>query len=75
MNRLLGVDPPGQHVPPHVQYEMACLLIRDDVRSLSCSDEWKVAWSLSQAHTVQEGPWYRVLPRETLAMLWYHVLP
>jgi hypothetical protein len=23
-DRILGVDPLGQHVPPHVQYEMAC---------------------------------------------------
>jgi hypothetical protein len=28
-DRFLGVDPPGQHVPPHVQYEITCLLIRD----------------------------------------------
>jgi hypothetical protein len=27
-NRILGVDPPGEHVPPRVQYGTACLLIR-----------------------------------------------
>jgi hypothetical protein len=26
---FLGVDPLGQHVPPHVQYGMTCLLIRE----------------------------------------------
>jgi hypothetical protein len=74
-DRFLGVDPLGQHVPPRVRYEMTCLLIRDAVGSVSCSDEWEVAWSFAQAHMVQEGPWYRVLPRETLALLLYHVLP
>jgi hypothetical protein len=29
-------------VPPHVWYETACLLIRDDVGSVPCSDEWKI---------------------------------
>jgi hypothetical protein len=28
-DRFLGVDPPGQHVPPCVRYGMACLLIRE----------------------------------------------
>jgi hypothetical protein len=23
-DRIVGVDNPGQHVPPHVRYEMAC---------------------------------------------------
>jgi hypothetical protein len=54
----------GQHVPPRVQYETTCLLIRDDVGSVPHSDEWEVAWSFAQAHMVQEGPWYRVLPRK-----------
>jgi hypothetical protein len=26
--QISGVDTPGQHVPPHVRYGMACLLIR-----------------------------------------------
>jgi hypothetical protein len=42
-------------VPPRVRYEMTCLLIRDVVGSVSCSDEWEVAWSFAQAHMVQEG--------------------
>jgi hypothetical protein len=31
--RVLGVDTPGQLVPPRVRYEMACLLIRDAIGS------------------------------------------
>jgi hypothetical protein len=39
-DRVIGVDTPGQQVPPHVQYGTACLLIRDAVESVPCSDEW-----------------------------------
>jgi hypothetical protein len=67
-DRILGVDTPGQQVPPHVQYGTTCLLIRGIMASVPCSDVWEVAWSFAQAHTMQEGPWYRVLLRETLAM-------
>jgi hypothetical protein len=74
-DRVLGVDTLGQHVLPRVRYRMAYLLIRDVVRSVSCSDKWEVAWSFARAHMVQEGPWYRVLPWETLALLWYRILP
>jgi hypothetical protein len=28
-DRFLGVDPLGQHIPPHVWYGMTCLLIRE----------------------------------------------
>jgi hypothetical protein len=38
-DRVIGVDTPEQQVPPCVQYEMTCLLIRDDVGSVPCSDE------------------------------------
>jgi hypothetical protein len=41
-NRVIGVDTPGQQVPPRVRYETACLLIRDDVGSVPCSDEWEL---------------------------------
>jgi hypothetical protein len=61
-------------VPPCVQYGTAHLLIRDVVRSVSYSNEWEVAWSFAQTHMVQEGLWYYVLRRETVALLWYHVL-
>jgi hypothetical protein len=74
-DRILGVDTSRQHVPPRVRYGTACLLIKDVVGSVPCSDEWEVTWSFTQAHIVQEGPWYRVLPWETLASLWYRVLP
>jgi hypothetical protein len=74
-DRILGVDTLGQHVMSHVQYGTTCLLIRDDVVSMPCSDELEVAWSFAQAHMVQEGSWYCVLPQETLAFLWYCVLP
>jgi hypothetical protein len=40
-DRVIGVDTPGQQVPPHVQYGTTCLLIRDDVGSVPCSDEWE----------------------------------
>jgi hypothetical protein len=35
-DRVIGVDTPGQQVPPRVRYGMACLLIRDDVGSVPC---------------------------------------
>jgi hypothetical protein len=37
--RILGVDTLGQYVLPRVWYGMACLLIRDAVGSVPCSDE------------------------------------
>jgi hypothetical protein len=39
-DRILGVDPLGQHVPPHDRYGMACLLIRYAIGCVSCSVEW-----------------------------------
>jgi hypothetical protein len=44
-DEILGVDTPGQHVPPRVQYGMACLLIRHAIGCVSCSVEW--GWLLS----------------------------
>jgi hypothetical protein len=38
-DRVLGVDTPGQQVPPRIRYGMICLLIRDAVGSVPCSDE------------------------------------
>jgi hypothetical protein len=40
-NRVIGVDTPGQQVPPRVRYGMTCLLIRDAVGSVPCLDEWE----------------------------------
>jgi hypothetical protein len=39
-DRVFGADIPGQQVSPHVQYGMACLLIRDVVGCGSCSVVW-----------------------------------
>jgi hypothetical protein len=39
-DRILGVDTVGQHVPPHVRYGTACLLIRYAIGCVSCSIEW-----------------------------------
>jgi hypothetical protein len=39
MDRVIGVDTTGLQVPQHVRYEMTCLLIRDAVGSVPCSDE------------------------------------
>jgi hypothetical protein len=41
-DRVIGVGTPGQHVPPHVQYGMACLIIRDVVGSVPYSDVWEI---------------------------------
>jgi hypothetical protein len=40
-DQVLGVDTPGQQVPPCVQYVMTCLIIRDAVGNVPCSDEWE----------------------------------
>jgi hypothetical protein len=61
-DRILGVDTPGQHVPPRVWYGTACLLIRYAIGCVSCSVEW--GWLLSMWHSVcdylnhivQKGP-------------------
>jgi hypothetical protein len=41
-DRVIGVDTPGQQVSPRVRYETTCLLIRDVVGSVPCSDEWEI---------------------------------
>jgi hypothetical protein len=41
-DRAIGVGTLGQQVPPHVRYGIVCLLIRDPVGSVSCSDEWEI---------------------------------
>jgi hypothetical protein len=42
---ILGVDTPGQLVPPRVRYGLAFLLIRYAISCVSCSVEW--GWLLS----------------------------
>jgi hypothetical protein len=39
---VIGVDTPGQEVLPRVRYGMTCLLIRDAMGSVPCSDEWEI---------------------------------
>jgi hypothetical protein len=41
-DQVIGVDSPGQQVPPCVRYGTACPLIRDAVGSVSYSDEWEI---------------------------------
>jgi hypothetical protein len=65
-DQIIGVDTPGEHVPPRVRYGMACLLIKFAICCVSCSVEW--GWLLSLwsvfvtffvnylNHMVQEGP-------------------
>jgi hypothetical protein len=65
-DRILGVDPPGQHVRPRVWYGTTCLLTRYAIGCVSISVEW--GWLLSlwpvfvtffvncPNHTVQKGP-------------------
>jgi hypothetical protein len=40
-DQVIGVDTPGQQVPPRVRYGTAYLLTRDVLGSVTCSDEWK----------------------------------
>jgi hypothetical protein len=69
-DRILGVDTPGQHVPPHVWYGMTCLLIRYTIGRVPCSVEWGLAsyfvtYFLKRlTHMVQERPFVE----ETLAL-------
>jgi hypothetical protein len=42
-DRILGVDTPGQHMPPRVRYGTSCILIRNTIDCVSCSDEWGLA--------------------------------
>jgi hypothetical protein len=42
MDRVIGVDTPGQLVPSRVRYGTTCLIIRDVVGNVPCSDEWEV---------------------------------
>jgi hypothetical protein len=40
-DQVVGVDTPGKQVSPRVRYGKACLLIRDAMGSVPCSDEWE----------------------------------
>jgi hypothetical protein len=74
-DRVLGVDTLGQHVPPCVWYGMTCLLISDVVGSVPCSDEWEIGIVTHPGSHGARGAMVPRLPWETLAMLWYYILP
>jgi hypothetical protein len=62
-------------VLPRVQYGTACLLIEDVVGSVPYSDEWEFGLvTRPGSHGAKEAVVLR-LPWETLALLWYYVLP
>jgi hypothetical protein len=74
-DRVLGVDTLGEYVPPRVRYGTACLLIRGSMGSVPCSDEWEFdVVTRSGSHSAR-GAVVPRLPPETLAMLWYCILP
>jgi hypothetical protein len=74
-DRVTGVDTPGQQVSPRVRYGTAYLLISDVVRSVHCSNEWEFGVVTRPGSHGARGVVVPRLPRETLAMLWYCVLP
>jgi hypothetical protein len=74
-DRVIGVDTPGQQVPPRVQYVMACLLIRDVVESVPCLDDWEFGVVTRPGTHGARGAVVPRLPWESIALLWYYVLP
>jgi hypothetical protein len=74
-DRVLEVDTTEQQVPPHVYYGTTCLLIKDVVGSVPYSIEWEIGIVTHRGSHGARGSWYRILPWETLALLWYRVLP
>jgi hypothetical protein len=74
-DRVIGVDTPGQQVPPRVRYGTAYLLIRDDVGKVPCSDEWEFGVVTRPVSYGARGAMVPRLPQKTLAMLWYCVRP
>jgi hypothetical protein len=68
-DRVLGVDTTGQQVSPHVWHGTTCLIIRDVIRSVACSDEWEFDVVTHPGSHGARGAMARRLPRETLAML------
>jgi hypothetical protein len=75
-DQFLGVDPLG-HVLPHVRYGMACLLIKDVVGSVPCSNKWEIgvvtrlcshgARGVVVPHTTPDNLSIAMEPRTTLA--------
>jgi hypothetical protein len=71
-DRVIGVGTPGQQVPPRVPYGTACLLIRDAMGSVPCSDEWEYGIVTRPGSHGAGGAMVPRLPRETFALLWYY---
>jgi hypothetical protein len=69
--QVIGVDTLGQQVSPRVRYGTACLLIRDVVGSVPCSDEWEFGIVTHPGSHGARGVMVPRLPKETLALLWY----
>jgi hypothetical protein len=68
-DQVLGVDTLGQQVLPRVRYGTTCLLIRDAVRSVPCSDEWEFGVvTRPDSHSSRRAAVSRQ-PRETLSLL------
>jgi hypothetical protein len=65
-DRVLGVDTPGQKVPPRVWY--------GTVGSVPCSVGWEVGVVTRLGSYGVRGVVVQRLPWETIAMLWYYVL-
>jgi hypothetical protein len=55
-HRILGVNTSTQQVLPPIQYGTTCLLIRNTIGCVSCSDEWGMDGFLPGIHLVHEGP-------------------
>jgi hypothetical protein len=70
-DRVIGLDTPGQQVLPRVRYGMTCLLIRDAMGSVPCSDDWEIGVVTHPGSHGARGSVVPRLPRETLALLWY----
>jgi hypothetical protein len=70
-DRVIGVDTPGQQVPPRVWYGTTCLLIRGAVGSVPCLDEWEFGVVTRPGSHGASGAMVPRLPQETLALLWY----
>jgi hypothetical protein len=70
-DRVIGVDTPGQQVSQHVRYGMSCLLIRDVVGSVPCSNEWEFCVVTRPGSHGARGVVVPRLAQETLALLWY----
>jgi hypothetical protein len=58
-------------VPPRVWYGTTCLLIRDGVGSVPCSDEWEIGIVTHLGSHGARGPWYQDYPGKPLLSLAY----